>query len=464
MTTQRAANRYAGNTAFDVGLRFREGFALPVLSSSDIFGEAATLGLNSDATPKSLHSKWAEREAVLSIFRDPVPERCSLLEELSEREWRGLLRWLDYSGLALYFLDRIAELDRCYLLPASASEHLRRNLADNAERTRVMFTESAAIQQEFQRAGLSFAALKGLSLWPFAVPKPELRSQFDLDFLVAGRCALEARRILEQRGYRLYAISGRSWEFKLNERPGLTLKDLYKPMPSHAVELHLVPGAAAHSSPLDRVEFRPLFGMEMPVLAPVDLFLGQALHLCKHLCGEFSRASHMLEFRRHVLARSDDDDFWSDLRSTAEVNQRAVLGLGVVTLLITNLMGDFAPETLTRWTVRRLPPPVRLWVEMYGSRAVLGSFPGTKLYLLLQREMQSAGIPARRSPIKSLLPSRLPPPVIKPFPNEAMSVRISRYRMQIELVLLRLRFHLVEGLRYAWESYRWKQQRNRLGR
>jgi hypothetical protein len=36
--------------------------------------------------------------------------------------------------------------------------------------------------------------------------------------------------------------------------------------------------------------------------------------------------------------------------------------------------------------------------------------------------------------------------------------------MQIELVLLRLRFHLVEGLRYAWESYRWKQQRNRLGR
>ncbi len=434
---------------------------MPVLSSSDILREAATLGLNSDATPKPLRSKWAAREEVLSIFRDPPPARCSRLEGLSEREWRGLLQWLDYSGLALYFLDRMVDLELCHWLPLSVSERLRRNLADNAERTCGMFAESAAIQLQLQGAGLSYAVLKGLSFWPCAVPKPELRSQFDLDFLVAEQSAFEARRILERRGYRLYAISGRTWEFKLNERPGVSLKDLYKPMPSHAVELHLVPYAAP--SPLDRVEFRPLFGMEMPVLAPLDLFLGQALHLYKHLCGEFSRASHLLEFRRHVLARREDDAFWSNLHALAESNERALMGLGVVTLLITRVMGSFAPEALTSWTVHRLPASIRLWVEMYGNRAVFGSFPGTKLYLLLQRELDAAGVPARRSHLKALLPSCLPPAVIKAFPNEGMPVRLSRYRMQLGLVLLRLRFHLVEGLRYAWESYRWKQQKNRLG-
>ena len=91
-----------------------------------------------------------------------------------------------------------------------------------------MIAESIAIQQEFQEARLSYAKLKGLSLWPSSVPRPELRSQFDLDFLVAEESAPEARKILEQRGYRLYVISGRSWEFKLNEKPGVSLKDLYK--------------------------------------------------------------------------------------------------------------------------------------------------------------------------------------------------------------------------------------------
>lgn len=415
-------------------------------------------------TTKPLRGKWAARETVLSIFRNPVPKRCSSLEELSEREWRDLLRWLDLSGLALYFLDRMAELDLCQWLPALVWERLQSNLADNTERTHGMFAESVALHQEFQRAGLSYAVLKGSSLWPSAVPKPELRSQFDLDFLVAERSAPEARRLLESKGYRLYAVSGRSWEFKLNERPGVSLKDLYKAMPSHAVELHTEPDAGVSSSMLGRVELRELHGIRMPVLAPVDLFLGHALHVYKHLCGEFSRASHLLEFRRHVFARCDDDAFWNNLRAAAEGHGRAVLGLGVVTLLIARAMGDFAPEALTGWTISRLPAPTRLWVEMYGSRAVLGNYPGTKLYLLLQREMESAGIPAKRLPMNALLPSRLPPPVIKAFPNEAISVRISRYRMQIVLILLRLRFHFVEGLRYAWESYRWKRQKSRLGR
>ena len=202
----------------------------------------------------------------------------------------------------------------------------------------------------------------------------------------------------------------------------------------------------------------------MPVLSPVDLFLGQALHVYKHIRSEFSRAAHLLEFRRHVQFRFDDDTFWDELRSVAEEDPRASLGLGVVTLLISHVTGDFAPEALTNWTVGCLPRPARLWVKLYGGRVVFENFPGSKLYLLLQNELRAAGVPAKRSLRQALLPSRLPPPIVRASADESLLIRIRRYRVQIHFILVRLRFHIVEGLRYTRESYRWRQHMNRLMR
>jgi hypothetical protein len=409
--------------------------------------------MNIGTTSKSLRGEQLIREAVLMTFCDPLPAECSRLLNLSERKWKSLLHWLDISGLALYFLNQLIDLELCDLLPSAVFTRLYLNLIDNSERTRGMIGESIAIQQEFQRADLWYANLKGLSLWPSSVPKPELRSQFDLDFLVGEQSASEARRILERRGYRLYAISGRSWEFKRNERPGLSLKHLYKNLPSYSVELHIE--RDAHSQ-LEQLEIRDLYGMRMPVLSPVDLLLGQGLHAFKHISSEFSRAAHLLEFRRHVIARRDDNAFWIELQLAAKDNPRASLGLGVVTLLITHVIGDFAPEALTNWTVDALPRPVRLWVETYGHRIVFASYPGSKLYLLLQQELESSGIQGKRPIRNSLLPFRLPPPVIRAFPKEALRVRIRRYYMQLELILARLHFHVVEGLRFKLESRHWR--------
>jgi hypothetical protein len=415
-----------------------------------------------DISSQLFRGEWLLREAALLIFCEPFPRQCFRLLDLSRREWQSLLRWLDISGLALYFLDRIVALKLTEWLPPGVLARLQKNLADNTQRTRGMIAESIAIQQRFQEASLSYATLKGLSLWPSSVSRAELRSQFDLDFLVAEESAPEARRILEQRGYRLYVVSGRSWEFKLNEKPGVSLKDLYKAQPSHAVELHVESRVPGHSSPLERAEKRHLHGCTMPVLSPVDLFLGQGLHAYKHVCSEFSRVAHLLEFRRHVLSRRDDHAFWNELEKTAVGNPRACMGLGVVTLLIAHVMGDFAPEALTGWTVACLPRSARLWVERYGRRAVFGSIPGSKLYLLLQRELENAGVPAKRSLQQILFPVRLPRPIIRAFPNETFSVRLGRYRMQLHFILLRLRFHVVEGLRYAWESHRWRRQIDRF--
>lgn len=399
---------------------------------------------------------------MLLSFCDPFSQQCLELRTLSRRQWQHLLRWLDLSGLALYFFDRLVELQLSHLLPAPVLTRLLENLQDNTERTRGMAAESIAIQQGFKDAGLRYAILKGLSLCPSSVPRPEVRSQMDLDFLVAEEDLPQARNILAHRGYRLYGASGRSWEFKRNEKPGITLKDLYKHVDSWVVELHVESSAPSRPSLLDRLEWRELYGFSMPVLSPVDLFLRQGLHAFKHICGEFARAAHLVEFRRHVLFRAADNAFWDELHSVAKENPRAPLGLGVVTLLISRVMGEFAPEALTRWTVDRLPRSAQLWVELYGHRAALGNFPGSKLYLLLQTELEATGVPAGTPLRQSLIPSCLPPPVIRAFPGEAFSVRLGRYRMQVNLIWNRLRFHIVEGLRFALELRRWRRHLKRV--
>jgi hypothetical protein len=420
--------------------------------------------LNANLTSDVLSREQLLREAVLLTFCDPLPGQCWRLENLSERRWRRLSEWLDISGLALYFLDRITELQLCTMLPPGALARLQQNLRDNMERTRGMIAESVAIQQEFQEANLLYATLKGFSLCPNSVPRPELRHQFDLDFMVCEESAPTARQILERRGYRLYAVSGRSWEFKINERPVLSLKDIYKDSPGRSVELHVEARVPGRPSVLDRMEKRSFHGIDMPVLSPVDLFVGQGLHVYKHVCSEFSRAAHLLEFRRHILLRRDDDLFWDKLRSIAEEDPRATLRLGVVTLLIARAMGDFAPEGLTAWTVDRLPQSARLWINLYGRRVVLDSFPGSKVYLLLQKELESADVPAKRPVRQALLPRRLPPAVIRASAKEALPARVRRYRMQLHFVFGRLHFHIVEGFRYTWESYRWRQHVNRTAR
>ena len=405
----------------------------------------------------SLSYKKRIREALLLTFCDPIPKECLRLWLLTRREWQQALDWLDLSGLALYFLNRVERENLTGLLPDHVIVRLHRNLADNAARTMALVAEWTSIQHSFQDLGLSFATLKGFSLGSPSVPRLELRSQLDLDFLVAETSAPEARRILEARGFRLRAVSGRSWEFAAHDSRPMFLRDLYKPTPNRFVELH-IESAASPSPLLDRVEMRRLHGLSVPVLDPIDLFLGQGLHIFKHLSGEFTRAAHMLEFRRHVMARSHDSAFWCRLRMRAESDLRHPIGLGVVVLLITRLMGDFAPRALTCWTVDRLTPAVRLWVETCGYHAVFADCPGTKLYLVLQEALASAGVPARRPALQALVPRKLPPASLTPAPNEGLAIGLRRRWHRLRIILIRARFHIVEGLRYLITARRFRRQ------
>jgi hypothetical protein len=400
------------------------------------------------------------RQAVLFTLCEFDHATCDGLLNLSNREWTCLLQWLDTSGLALYFFERLTHCGQLEILPTSVLTRLTHNLAENQERTTEMIAESVAIQRAFDIARFSYAVLKGFSLWPLSTPRMELRSQLDLDFLLSEHNAKEARQILEVRGYRLKAISGRSWEFKADEDRIGTLKDLYKAGRSLTVELHLEserrPLREDHISLLSRTQQRRLHGMWTPVLCPVDLFLGQGLHLYKHLCSESARTAHLLEFYRHVVARYRERAFWGDLRESVTSQPGTSLKLGVVLALIAHTMGEFAPEALTCWTVDTLPPGALRWIELYGSRTVLASFPGTKLYLLLEEALASSGVNGMRPLRQSLFPYRLPPAIAPALHDESFFGCMKRYRRQASFLALRFRFHSVEGLRYLVESYRWR--------
>jgi hypothetical protein len=417
---------------------------------------------HANSASNSLSRALQLREAVVLLFCDPLRMEYVRLLHLSRREWTDLLRWLDTSGLALYFLDRLKELDLLELLPPAVLAQLRKNLADNTERINEMIAESASIQRRFQEARLSYAVLKGFSLWPISVPKLELRSQLDLDFLVADESVNEARRILEDAGYRLDAQDAKNLDFKANEGRAGSLKDLYKAGMTRSAELHMEHLFAGRPSLLSRTQELSFHGVCMPVLPPVDLFLGQALHLFKHVCLPFWRAAHMIEFRRHVIARRDDVTFWNDLRKHVAGHPQTCIRLGILILLVTRVMGPFAPEALTSWTVDRVPATAKLWVDLYAHRSVLAAFPGSKLYLLLEKELEGAGMAPKRASWLVLVPRRLPPFILHAVAGETLIARMNRYWRQLHFIVFRLRFHLLEGMRYFCESILWRQYRNEL--
>jgi hypothetical protein len=406
--------------------------------------------LHTHSERPALAGRKKTREALLLLFCDPVPRECLLLWLLTHSEWRQAVHWLNVTGLALYFLDRVEQLDISDMLPAFVLARLRRNLAGNTERTAALMTEWTDINRAFQNAALSYANLKGFSLGPPSVPRPELRSQLDLDFLVAADSAPEARRILEDRGYHLRSASPRSLEFNANDEKPLTLRDLYKATPHRYVEVHIEPAA---SPLLGRTEVRRVHHLPLPVLDPIDLFLGQGLHVYKHLRGEFTRPAHLLEFRRHVIARSEDLAFWRQLRALAEKDPRHPVGLGIVTLLITHLMGPFAPEALTTWTVDPLPPAARLWVELCAHDIVLSGTNGTKFNFLLQEALDPTGIPPQRPLRQALFPPKLLLPVA-PSSNKSLISFLRHRRQQLRYIFIRVPFHLVQGLRYWRASHR----------
>ena len=393
---------------------------------------------------------------MLATFRDSDPvDHAQHLRHFSERDWKRSIHWLDASGLALYFLQRLRALDALNAIPAAIVRDLEQRHASNQQRTRALFAECARINSAFRDAGLRYANLKGFTLAPEYCPDLSLRYQTDCDFLVHARDAARCDEILVALGYSAVAKNDHVMEFKTDAGHVPKIRDLYVDRPQRSVEVHLSQANSFefHPSLLERAATVNRDGQFYPCLSAEDMFLAQAAHLFRHLRSEWTRASWLLELKTFAARRANDEPFWHTVSQRAAQDQNATLSVGVALMMSQHVFGEIAPEALKSWGYSQISKDVALWIERYSTRVLLTDFPGSKLYLILERAID-CGIPSSRLR-QRLFPHRAPKPFMPTPPKGIAKVRATWSRCSY--FFFRLRFHIVSGVHYFIESWRWKR-------
>lgn len=135
--------------------------------------------------------------AVIATFRaTDAPHHRQTLRAFAAHRWKHNFHWLDASGLALYFLQKLRTLEIKDAVPESVLSQLERRQADNEQRTASLFDEFVRLNTALTGGGLPYANLKGFTYIPDYCPNPSLRYQMDCDFLIEERDATRCCDIL----------------------------------------------------------------------------------------------------------------------------------------------------------------------------------------------------------------------------------------------------------------------------
>ena len=409
---------------------------------------------------KSTPRTRALKEAIVACLTRS--NAAQLLEGYSPADWESVLWWLDISGTALYFFDRAQQLNVQDVIAPHVDEALMRRLQRNQIRIRSLHQEAATLASWFHGGRVAYAILKGETLTPDSVPNSSLRTQTDIDVLVARQNLTLAIHYVHRLGYKLYAKSGNTLEFRAGAPSLPDLNNIYSVHTQRALEVHLLADCNHESNLLTRRVSRSISGDDFETLSPPDILVQQALHLLKHLCGEHTRLSWVFEFWRHVQARRNDVHFWQQAQSIAHQEKNGNLAMGMAFWIATRMFGDIDLAEFPQWREDALPPRVRLWLERYVLDLLMSDTTGSKLYALLRVE-----IPCRpdelRSTNKILFPHYLPARLTTPTPNESARDQWERLKVERDFFLRRLHFHVTEGIRFGIEVARWKKALIRCG-
>lgn len=410
--------------------------------------------------------KWSQPadrrvvEAVVASFREPVEGLHELLSALSLRQWEQSYYWLDASGVALYFFSRVQDLALADTIPSATWARMKQNLADNKIRSASMFREYVDLNQAFQQQGIDYCNLKGFTLYPESCPDSTLRYQSDFDFLVDGEHLEACHSILSKRGYVVRGSTSTVREYKTDGHQLADIADLYKTKQQRCVEIHFKCEERESCAPtrdarLDRLERQGRDGVSLPALSAVDQLVAQAVHLFGHICSPHTRLAWLLEHRWNIETHAADSDFWNRVSDQIRSDDSSALAVGVSALLVADLFNASLPARIEEIAATRVPEGVALWLRRYGRRAVLADFPGTKLNLMLREQICQNRIGWHDEKRKTLVPSRRPLRIVH-FDDEAGAMdRLRGELYQLRYEFFRLRFHVVEGFRYAGESVRW---------
>lgn len=231
------------------------------------------------------------------------------LARFSLRDWEETMGWIDRAGLTLYLLERLKACRTTEVLPPRVLARFEQNLADNSCRVDHLLYETGCINEKLDQAGVQYVVIKGFSLWPEFCSDPYLRTQCDLDYLVARHSLRSAQNVLLELGY-----EGRSRRFDSQqfafERPLRRVPSQfdspYKLQTTPMVELHVgIWEDMTHHVSLEEPAFvlnspklKEWGGLRFPVLSDEDALLLQVLHAFQHMLSYWVKLSWLLEIGR----------------------------------------------------------------------------------------------------------------------------------------------------------------------
>jgi hypothetical protein len=402
----------------------------------------------------------ALKEAIVACFTRSDAAR--LLDGYSPAEWESVQRWLDISGMALYFFDRTRQLNMQDVIAPSVEAALMRRLQRNQIRIRSLHRETAVLAGWLHGGRVAYAILKGETLTPDSVPNSAFRCQTDIDLLITRQNLTLAIHHVHRLGYKLYAKSGNTLEFRAGAPSRPDLNNIYSVHTQRALEIHLLPDDGHESTLLTRRVSRSIGGDDFETLSPPDILVQQAMHLLKHLCGEHTRLSWVMEFWRHVQARRNDLQFWRQAQSIAHQERNGNLAMGMAFWIATRMFGSIDLGEYPQWCEDALPSRVQLWLERYVLDLLMSDSAGSKLYALLRTEIPCESL-EQRSTKKILFPHYLPARLTSPGPKESAQEQWERLAVEGGFFLSRLHFHVIEGIRFGIEIGRWKKALIRCG-
>jgi hypothetical protein len=339
------------------------------------------------------------KRAILSALR-PQPDLAALeaLRDCDQAGTKRLLLWLDQSGLALHFLDRLQRERALDLISAYLRLALERRAEQNRLRVDAMLREFRKVNESLASHGVRYCALKGFTLVPEYCGDPFLRHQTDFDFLVDPGSVKDAALALAACGYEPQesgANGETTYGTPLLHTP--SRHDNIYDVPRHRqVDVHTVLWHEAHcvsiGAPIDclnRVRQKRLLGQCFPTLAEDHVFLLQVFHAFQHLLGSWIRLSWLFELDHFLETREKDSALWRSVCSLASEDAKLRTALGLVLSLTTQVFPRRLSPILEERFLVPLPRRVETWVREFGVTWAISDLPGNKLTLFVHRHFVS---------------------------------------------------------------------------